>query len=78
MAYAKLETYQNAQRVLNDAREANPAEVTIYIAAAKLEEAQGKHDLVSKILRKAIRNLQKKEHIEISREQWLEQAVLAE
>ena len=40
LAYAKLETYENARKILNLAREANPTEFTIYIAAAKLEEAQ--------------------------------------
>ena len=46
LALAKLETYKKAQAVLNQAREANPTEYTIYIAAAKLEEAQGNVQLI--------------------------------
>ena len=76
-AYAKLETYQNARQVLNQARDANPTEFTIYVAAAKLEEAQGNKELVSKILRKAIKNLQRHQ-VKMSREGWLEQAIVAE
>ena len=41
LALAKLETYKHAQGVLQKAREANPTELRIYVAAAKLEEAQG-------------------------------------
>ena len=76
-AYAKLETYANARQVLSQARDAHPTEFTIYIAAAKLEEAQGNKELVSKILRKAIKNLQRHQ-VKMSRDQWLQQAVVAE
>jgi pre-mRNA-processing factor 6 len=40
LALAKLETYENARNVLNDALNANSDAIEIYIAAAKLEEAQ--------------------------------------
>lgn len=46
LALAKLETYKNAQGVLQKAREANPTELRIYIAAAKLEEAQGNKQII--------------------------------
>lgn len=39
LALAKLENYKNAQGVLQKAREVNPTELRIYVAAAKLEEA---------------------------------------
>jgi len=39
LALAKLESYQEARKVLNAASNANPHSVQIYIAAAKLEEA---------------------------------------
>ena len=42
LALAKLETYQNAKEVLNRARKNLPTEHSIWIHAAKLEEAEGK------------------------------------
>jgi pre-mRNA-processing factor 6 len=57
LALAKLENYERAKAVLNRARDANPTEYTIYVAAAKLEEAQANTSLVQKIIHKAIRNL---------------------
>ncbi len=43
LALARLETYENAKRVLNRARVAIPTEPSIFITAAKLEEAHGNH-----------------------------------
>ena len=77
LALAKLETYKNAQGVLQKAREANPTELRIYIAAAKLEEAQGNKQIISKIVKRALNNF-RKHQVELSRDQWLQQAVLAE
>lgn len=57
LALAKLETYENAQRVLNQARQAVPTEPDIWIAASKLEEARGKHDMVAKIIPRALKAL---------------------
>lgn len=57
LALAKLETYKNAQAVLNKARETIPTDSTIYVAAAKLEEASGNTKLTYKIINKAIKNL---------------------
>jgi pre-mRNA-processing factor 6 len=39
LALAKLETYENAKAVLSNAREAIPTEYSIWVNAAKLEEA---------------------------------------
>lgn len=77
LAWAKLENYEKARAVLNSARDANPTDFTIYVAAAKLEEAQANAALVSKIISKAIRNLEKHQ-VAMSRDQWLAEAVIAE
>lgn len=42
LALAKLESYDNAKKVLNKARKALPTDHSLWIAAAKLEEAEGK------------------------------------
>jgi 2,3-bisphosphoglycerate-independent phosphoglycerate mutase len=47
------------------------------VAAAKLEEAQSNNDLVHKIIKKAIRNLQKHQ-VNLTRDQWLQEALVAE
>ena len=51
LALARLETYENARRVLNKARENIPADRHIWITAAKLEEANGNTQMVEKINR---------------------------
>ncbi|KAJ1410619.1 Tetratricopeptide-like helical domain superfamily [Sesbania bispinosa] len=43
----RLETYDNAKKVLNRARERLPKEPTIWITAAKLEEANGNTSMVA-------------------------------
>ena len=63
--------------MLQRAREANPTELRIYVAAAKLEEAQGNKQIVAKIVKRALNNF-KKHQVELSRDQWLQQAVMAE
>lgn len=45
-----LETYENARPVLNKAPENVPTDRLIWIAAAKLEEANGNTEMVSKII----------------------------
>ena len=40
LALAKLEVYDKAKQIINKARKAIPHEITIWIHAAKLEEAQ--------------------------------------
>jgi len=50
LALAKLETYENARRVLNKARESIPTDRQIWIHASKLEEANENHEMVPKII----------------------------
>ena len=50
LALAKLETYENARKVLNKARENIPTDRQIWITAAKLEEAHGNYPMVPKII----------------------------
>ena len=50
LALAKLETYENARKVLNKARENIPTDRQIWITAAKLEEAHGNYPMVPKIV----------------------------
>ena len=52
LALARLETYENAQVVLNNARQAIPNNPVVWITAAKLEEANGHADRVERIIRK--------------------------
>ena len=46
----RLETYENARRVLNKAREHIPTDRQIWITAAKLEEANGNEKMIDKII----------------------------
>lgn len=39
LALARLESYDNARKILNEARRALPSEMGIWLHAAKLEEA---------------------------------------
>jgi len=80
LALARLETYENAQKVLNKARKALPAERSIWIAAAKLEESQQRGaDVVNKIMERAVSALaKKKDAVVITRAQWLQEAEAAE
>ena len=50
LALARLETYDNARKVLNKARESIPTDRQIWITAAKLEEAHGETHMVNKIV----------------------------
>jgi pre-mRNA-processing factor 6 len=74
LALARLETYENAQSVLNKARKALPSEKSIWIAASKLEESQFHITRISKIIDKAFNSLGKQDGVQISRKQWLEEA----
>lgn len=74
---ARLETYENARRVLNRAREHIPTERQIWISAARLEETRGQSDMVDRIIERAITSL-KANMVEINREHWLKDAVDAE
>ena len=50
LALARLESYDNARKVLNKAREHIPTDRQIWITAAKLEEANGNTNMVDKIV----------------------------
>ena len=77
LALARLETYENARKVLNKARRALPAERSIWLAAAKLEESQHHIDRVDLIVQKAVSSLAKHDAI-VTRAQWLKDAEVAE
>ena len=76
LALAKLETYKNAKKVLNNAIKHNPSDFTIWMAAAKLEEAEGNTENVSKLIQTALSQLEKR--IKVSRDQWLKEAFESE
>lgn len=71
LALARLETYENARRVLNKARENIPTDRHIWITAAKLEEANGNTQMVEKIIDRAITSL-RANGVEINRDQWIQ------
>lgn len=77
MALARLETYENARKVLNKARENIPTDRLIWITAAKLEEANDNSRMVEKIIDRAVTSL-RANGVEINREQWLNDAVECE
>jgi pre-mRNA-processing factor 6 len=54
LALARLETYENARKVLNKAREHIPTDRQIWITAAKLEEANGNTNMVDKIVERGL------------------------
>ena len=82
---AKAEDYKQAQKVLNKARKFNPRNLSVWISAARLEEAQSKSadqpdpklaNKIESILVKA-NDVLKKNGAAIVREDWLEEAVHA-
>ena len=77
LALARLETYENARKVLNKAREHIPTDRLIWITAAKLEEANGNSQMVSKIIDRGISSLSTN-GVEINKELWMKDAMDAE
>nr|SVE69638.1 EOG090X017X [Eubosmina coregoni] len=77
LALARLETYENARKVLNKARENIPTDRQIWITAAKLEEAHGNSTMVEKIIDRSINSLASN-GVEIHRDHWLKEAVDSE
>ncbi|KAJ3189197.1 Pre-mRNA-processing factor 6 [Gaertneriomyces sp. JEL0708] len=77
LALARLENYENAKKVLNKARLANPTSHDIWISAAKLEEANANEQSVDMIIRRAVDHLQKKGST-LDRDQWTQEAEKAE
>lgn len=70
LALARLERYEQARKVLNDARKAIPTEPAIWISAAKLQEAHGDLKMVAKIIDNAIISLTGNSVV-IDRDSWL-------
>lgn len=77
MALAKLENYENAKNVLNNALQTIPSDQTIWVSAAMLEEVQGNETKVYDIIKRAFKKLAKANVI-ISRDQWLSEAIKCE
>ncbi|CAK4111729.1 unnamed protein product [Aphanomyces euteiches] len=77
LALARLETYERAKQTLNKAGSTIPTDHTIWIAAAKLEEANGKDEMVEKIIVHAMKRL-KKYDVVIDRDTWLKEAEACE
>ncbi|KAI7882461.1 hypothetical protein K492DRAFT_206195 [Lichtheimia hyalospora FSU 10163] len=73
LALARLESYENAQKVLNKARAAIPTSHEIWIAAARLEEQHGKPHMVDRIIQLAARALSQTGTV-LDRDQWLKEA----
>ena len=68
LALARLETYTNAEKIMNKARKANPNSVEIWVAAAKLQEQNDRLDKGEIAIKKAV------EKRFLDREQWLKEA----
>ena len=78
LALAKLETYEIGRMVLNKARQSLPLEHSIWINAAKLEESGGKEiGVIENVIGRGIKILQKN-GMKIKRDDWLNEAILAE
>jgi len=77
LALARLESYKNAQKVLNKARSLNKTSHEIWIAAARLEDSQGNEQKVDIILRNAVKILTDLGS-NLTREDWITQAETCE
>lgn len=73
LALARLESYENAQKVLNKARAAIPTSHEIWIAAARLQEEHGKPEMVDRIITLAAKALSQS-GVLLDRDQWIEEA----
>jgi pre-mRNA-processing factor 6 len=73
LALARLESYENARKVLNRARTVIPTDPSIWITAAKLEEAHNNLDNVEPIITKAVKSLAA-QGVTINRDAWLAEA----
>lgn len=77
LALAKLETYDKAKQILNKARKAIPQEISIWIHAAKLEEAQNPDSCdkqVDELIERSVRALVKYD-VEVPIQKWVEEAL---
>jgi len=78
IALVRLETYDNAKKVLNRAVAALPTEPLIWITAAKLEETHGNARMVAKVIERAVKKSLPGAGVIIDRETWLRDAETAE
>jgi pre-mRNA-processing factor 6 len=72
LALARLESAENAQKVLNKARKAIPTSHEIWIAAARLQEQMGNANKVN-VMKRAVQALAK-ESAMLKREDWITEA----
>jgi len=72
LALARLETFENAQAVLNKARKAIPTSHEIWLAAARLQEQQGNASKIN-VMKRAVQALARVEAMP-SREDWIKEA----
>lgn len=80
LALAKLEVYDKAKQIINKARKAIPHEITIWISAAKLEEAQNPDSCdkqVDELISRSVRALLKYD-VEVPTQKWVEEAEICE
>ncbi|KAJ1029241.1 hypothetical protein NDA18_002566 [Ustilago nuda] len=74
LALARLSPAEQAKKVLNEARKTIPTSHEIWLAAARLlEQVEGDGGKVDKTLAAAVKAL-KKAGVELSRDQWLQEA----
>ena len=73
LALARLETYDNARKVLNSARKTIRTSYEIWITAARLEEQQGNGERVEVVVTRAFQELKQFGGM-LTREQWLNEA----
>jgi len=77
LALAKLENYEKAKQILNKARKAIPHEVSIWIHAAKLEEAQNPETCdkqVDELIERSVRALAKYD-VEVPTQKWIDEGL---
>lgn len=72
LALARLESFENAQAVLNKARKTIPTSHEIWLAAARLQEQQGNAAKVN-VMRRAVQALAREQAMP-SREDWIQEA----
>ncbi|KAI5807492.1 putative Pre-mRNA-splicing factor prp1 [Peziza echinospora] len=71
LALARLETFENAQSVLNKARKAIPTSHEIWLAAARLQEQQGNNKV--NVMKRAVQALAREQAMP-KREEWIAEA----
>ncbi|KAJ5545128.1 MRNA splicing factor (Prp1/Zer1) [Penicillium sp. DV-2018c] len=72
LALARLESPENAQKVLNAARKAVPTSYEVWIAAARLQEQMGTFNKVN-VMKRAVQSLAR-ENAMLKREEWITEA----